>query len=271
VFQNFGSLDSTVISFKDYLRSNECDFEQKYGGKSFKKIQETYFPNDNLIILDPTDYNRNVASSISYRTFLFMKKTISSFIKLPSPSYFERNPIEPIGQKNLDKEELGKYFYMEYYVEEDDHYTKFRDKLYSFMSKVTEMAKRERTEEKRFEDPKGELVYDIPSKSYVLSLSTSTPSISPKFIREGPPVNSNYHSKKFLQAHPDAFKKNGFYCIKQERKFSRFDRFLKHMAEKEKFKKLILRKIGCATQGGFSLLAGQSMGILYEINEKNIP
>jgi len=84
LFENFNELHKKPL---DCYNRND---------KELSKI--IHFQNDYLIIIDPIDKNRNVASAISERAYQYCNQKISEFLKQPSPEFFK---IKPISEADL--------------------------------------------------------------------------------------------------------------------------------------------------------------------------
>ncbi len=270
VLYNFKDLDHTFINFFDRIKINKEKALQMYQGMEYNEIIKAYFPTDTLIIIDPTDFKRNVASSISPRTYNYMKCEINEFLNDPNPKFFQKNPIKPISDYNLGLEEKKRYHYCMYKIFEEEHYTKFRDKLYSLMHKIISTSLREKTGEKRFQEVMGELIFDKKKSNYILAFYTKTPEISKKFLRKGPKITSEEHMIKFRKKHPDNFENEGFIWDWEERNEIYFVDFLKRKLNKEKISNLELIKIGSAEELNLDEGANRAMGLLYDIKNKNI-
>jgi tRNA nucleotidyltransferase (CCA-adding enzyme) len=80
----FKNIVNLFINF-DKLVSNPLDFYER-SLKELKKI--THFQNDYLLIIDPIDKNRNVASAISERSYKYCKYRIKRFLEKPSIEFF---------------------------------------------------------------------------------------------------------------------------------------------------------------------------------------
>ncbi|MHA1584324.1 MAG: hypothetical protein ACTSWL_03660, partial [Promethearchaeota archaeon] len=139
---------------------------------TFQKVKEKFFPLDFMIILDPTDLKRNVGSSISHRAYYFMKNQIQQFLSNPTAEFFKFHPIPSISSLQLSENERKKFFFTEYRQIAEDHYTKFRDKLYSLLIQISQKGAVESTQESRFQDINGELLFDQDKGIYVLAFYT---------------------------------------------------------------------------------------------------
>ncbi len=257
---NFEEISSKMIYHPKYFHS----IKNPYENKTYYSINSKIFPNDFLIILDPTDINRNVGSSISKRAFKFINYQIQNFCKNPNLIYFEQHDLPSIKQLNLSNEQLSCYFYVKFQEIKEDHYTKYRDKLYSQMEQIIKKASKENTLEPRFRNVFGELVFNTETGQYILAFFTDTPVISLKFKRKGPKKKSKSHYKKFKEKHPDAFEENNQVFLILKRPFTEFKDFLDYHIEKKLINGLNLIGIGSAIDPEYSLLAAKGMGNLHE-------
>jgi tRNA nucleotidyltransferase (CCA-adding enzyme) len=115
-FKNFGILQKTPL---DYYKRNKKDLE---------KI--IHFQNDFLIIIDPIDMNRNVASAISEKAYKYCNQRIKDFMINPRKQFFELSPIPEIEISDREDPILSKIFILELINTNDEvHYTVNRDKL----------------------------------------------------------------------------------------------------------------------------------------------
>ncbi len=260
LFLNFEEISSKIICHQKIFNS----IRNPYENKSYQTIKSKIFPNDYLIILDPTDLNRNVGSSISKRAFKQINHQIQNFCEKPSIIYFEYHDLPSIKQLDLSNEQLSCYFYVQFQEIQEDHYTKYRDKLYSLMEQIIKKASKEKTLESRFINVIGELVFNTETGKYILAFFTDTPIISPEFKREGPKRKSKPHYEKFKEKHPDAFEENDQIFLILKRPFTQFKDFLEYNIDKKSINGLDLIKIGSAIDLEYPLFAAKGMGNLHE-------
>ncbi len=89
VLQNFHTLDHEIL----YSPAIPNDSIEKYTCISYDRVKNQYFPNDYLVIIDPTDTKRNVGASISPRAYFLIKSRIEQFLSSPSNVFFEKQEI----------------------------------------------------------------------------------------------------------------------------------------------------------------------------------
>jgi len=267
---NYGSIWNLFLNFEEISSKiiyNPIIFNSiinPYKNKSYQSIKSSIFPNDYLIILDPTDINRNVGSSISKRAFKYINNKIQNFCEKPNIIYFEHHNLPSIKELDLSNEQLSCYFYAQFQEIQEDHYTKYRDKLYSLMEQIIKKASRENTLESRFINVIGELVFNTETGQYILAFFTETPKISPEFKRVGPKKKSKSHYLKFKEKHSDAFEENDQIFLILKRPFTQFKDFLDYNLEQKSIKGLDLIKIGSAIDLEYQLFAAKGMGNLHE-------
>ncbi|UYP44895.1 hypothetical protein NEF87_001180 [Candidatus Lokiarchaeum ossiferum] len=259
VFCNFDKLNSKILYSSEMLP----EYVARYQNKSFADIRKRFFPNDFLILIDPTDAKRNVGSSISSRAYYLMKSKIQQFMANPDASFFRKERIPSILSLHSDKKTLNCLYYVEYHETEEDHYTKYRDKLYHLMEKLIRKAEQEATLEDRFPNVEGELIFDAKKGIYVIALHAPQPVISEEYIRTGPAVSDEPHYSRFVSAHPDAYDCDGFLCINVKRKFTTFLEYLQNEIPNNPISNLKVFSIGSASTPPFSDMAAQSMGNFY--------
>ena len=260
LFLNFEELSFKIIYHQKIFNA----IKNPYENKSYLAIKSKIFPNDYLIILDPTDINRNVGSSISKRAFEYINYQIKNFCEKPSIDYFEHHELPSINQLNLSDEQLSCYFYAQFQEIQEDHYTKYRDKLYSLMEQIIKKASKENTLEPRFMNVIGELVFNTDTGQYILAFFTESPNISSNFKREGPKKKSKPHYKKFKEKHPNAFEENDQIFLILKRPFTQFKDFLDNNIDEKSINGLDLIKIGSAIDPEYPSFAAKGMGNLHK-------
>ncbi|MHA2008240.1 MAG: hypothetical protein ACXABO_13545 [Promethearchaeota archaeon] len=214
LFKNFHTLDKNPLDF--YKRDL----------KEIKKI--THFQNDYLIIIDPIDKNRNVASAISEQAYKYCNQRITEFLKKPSKEFFLIKPLLEIDPKNLKNSLKSKIYIVELKnVDKDRHYTIIRDKLHSLGKSLKANGETEFTHAERFKKVIFEIYFEDEIHEYNIAIYCEKPDISQSYIRKGPPVNDAFHSNKFKKRNVDHFEKNGYLWVKTTRKFHNFLDFLK--------------------------------------------
>ncbi len=214
-----------VLSNFNTLKSNPIDFH----GRSKEELMEiSHFQNDFLIITDPIDRNRNVASAISEKSYKYCNFQVKKFVENPSLEYFTIRPIPLINPKNINPSETPKYFIIELNNKDPNvHYTICRDKLYSLGDLIKSLGEKEFSHEERFGTIIFEVFFEDELQEYNLGLYCNKPIISESYSRRGPPVNQTKHANKFKSKNPSYFEKNGHLWVETNRKYDKFLDFLK--------------------------------------------
>ena len=215
------------------------------------------FPQDQLIITDPTDPNRNIASSISERAYRYTVANADKLLAKPQTSFFSMKPVPVLSPKEL--ENFGKHYYViEFHDETGWHYTKTRDKLYRYFTKLQRFLSNELTGEPRFGTIIFEEVYHQPF--YAIALYVEEINITQSFTRKGPRESFTQGVEEFKKKHPNALLKNGRYQATQPRAYTRFDGALRdYLSEHQLSAKLSLTAI---SNFGTTKLGKQALWIL---------
>lgn len=210
VFENFHDLDDIPI---DYFNRNMSELRKK-----------PHFQNDYLIITDPVDKNRNVASAISERAYKYCNQKVKDFFKNPDDSFFR---ISQIPEAEVSK--LDDFYIVEIKSKDDDevHYTINRDKLYSLGDRLKSTGENELSHKTRFGNIIFELYFEGPLREYNLAIFCEKPIISESYMRRGPPVQEKKHVDKFKQKNPNYIEKDGFLWVETKRKFIDFLEYVK--------------------------------------------
>ncbi|MFX1502166.1 MAG: hypothetical protein ACFFDH_14475 [Promethearchaeota archaeon] len=206
-----------------------------YYNRNKRKLEEIlHFQNDYLIIIDPIDKNRNVASAISERAYKYCNQKILEFLKQPNPKFFK---IKPIPEANLsDREDpvLSNIYIIELYnFDKNVHYTINRDKLYSLGESIKTNGEKEFSHVDKFGKIIFELYFEDENNQYNLVIYCEKPQISNTYIRKGPPIGEEIHVANFKSKNPEYFEKEGYLWIETQREFSNFFDFLKEFIKKK--------------------------------------
>ena len=215
LFENFDKLASTPLDF--YKREM----------KTLKEVN--HFQNDYLMIIDPIDKNRNVASAISEKAYKYCNHRIREFLKNPKKEYFELYDIPKADLGNLSDPILEKIYLVELKNSLNDiHYTINRDKLYSLGESIVANGEKEFTHAERFSNIHFELYFEEETDVYILVFYCDKPQISQTYTRKGPPITESFHANNFRKRNKNYFEKNGYLWVETRREFSNFLEFLKH-------------------------------------------
>jgi len=220
----FGNICNLFKDF-DKLKSTPLDY-YKRNVKELHKI--IHFQNDYLIIVDPIDKNRNVASAISEKAYKYCNYRISEFLKKPRKVFFEKKPIAEADIEDLKDPIFSNIFIVELKNKKKDiHYTINRDKLYSIGESIVVNGEKEFTHEERFGKIIFEVYFEDEIDEYNLAIYCEKPDISQTYPRKGPPIKETIHAQNFKKKNPQYFEKNGYLWVKTHREFNTFLDFLK--------------------------------------------
>ena len=200
VFQNFSTLQTKSIDF--------------FGRTREDLIKKPDIAESIVIIIDPTDPNRNLAASISERSYEFTNYKIRKFLANPSPDFFILNPLKPLDQQQLD--EVPATAVIEFRQKDEQiHYTEIRDKLYAFSRKLTHFLEKEPSGETRFDSIILEVFLDVPDYAVVLKCRNNH--LSDTYLHQGPSENEKKNAIQFKKKYPTAFLKDGIYWVELKR------------------------------------------------------
>ncbi|MHA1699972.1 MAG: hypothetical protein ACTSWN_14120 [Promethearchaeota archaeon] len=210
----FHSIENLMVNFPK-LESQPLDIFKRPKDVLLKNPR---YSNDVLIIIDPTDMNRNVGSSTSERAYRYANHVISKFLENPTPRYFQVQPIP--APKNKDY----RYYSIIFSNSGTLHYTIVRDKLYKLGSTTIKAINRENHRDKKFGNVYFEVIFSNDDKKAAMAFFAEKPNIPGTYLRRGPSINSpKKNIYKFLKKHPDAkINDDGYYYVKIKRKHSRF-------------------------------------------------
>ena len=248
---HFGTIQKLFENFND-LKENPLD----YFNRSKKELEKIiHFQNDFLIITDPIDKNRNVASAISEKAYKYCNERVKAFLKNPNINFFRLNPIPEVDLSNPEEPLLSKIYVLEFKnVNDDVHYTINRDKLYSLCDSIKANGEKEFSHAKRFENIVFEVYFEEKINEYNLAIFCEKPIISPTYTRRGPPVKDEFHAHQFKDKNPKFFEEKGYLWVETKRKFTNFLDFLKDFIKNKIPDNLnivnISNSFGCKTISG---------------------
>jgi tRNA CCA-adding enzyme len=202
----------SALEMVEHLPAEPLD----YFGRPATNLRDA-FPNDLLIIVDPTDRNRNVAASISERAYRYARHQAARALQHPSQRFFLSKAV-PVLSAQEEAHLEPNYFVVEYKDETGWHYTKTRDKIYRHFTHLCQFLKSEQTGESRFGPSTFEEVFE--EDVFAVALHVASPSISPSYTRVGPPPHLGDAVRRFCDTHPSAYLRNGRYQAEISRSYS---------------------------------------------------
>ena len=224
----FGSLQEVFKNF-----NNLKEYPLDYYNRSKKDLEKIiHFQNDYLIITDPIDMNRNVASAISEKAYLYCNQRVKEFLNNPSIDFFKIKSIPEADVSNEEDSILSKTYVLEFKATSHEvHYTIYRDKLYSLGETIKANGEKEFSHAKRFENIIFEVYFEDKINEYNLVIFCENPLISDSYIRRGPPIKDKFHVNQFKEKNPNYLEKNGYLFVETKRKFREFLPFLKDIVK----------------------------------------
>lgn len=213
-----GGLIPAIVRFLN-LRDMPLDPENRTL-EELMKIEG--FQDDHLIIIDPTDTNRNAASSFDSRTVkwtnLRIEKLLGDIKEEDSAAIIKQVIEKPIPVSAPPSRIENHAHVSEFKSDENVHYTILRDKLYSLGNKLQYLLEKERTGEKRFGRALFEVYFEEPI--YSIAFLVESPNISKKYERRGPPIHLSEAVRNFKESHDRIIEKDGYVWTIEEREWT---------------------------------------------------
>lgn len=193
-------------------------------GRAFEELMKIEgLRDDYLIIIDPTDTNRNAASSFDPRTVKWTNlriKELMGDLEIENSAAIMNQVIEkPIPVSPLPQRIKKHAYVSEFKSDENHHYTILRDKLYSLGNKIEYLLEKERTGERRFGKTLFEVYFEEPI--YSIGFLVESPNVSKKYERRGPPVHLSDAVHKFKEKHDRIIEKEGYIWTTEKRKWTK--------------------------------------------------
>jgi tRNA nucleotidyltransferase (CCA-adding enzyme) len=188
------------------------------------------FKDDYIILTDPTDPARNIASSFTERAYRWVKHRIDELWRAVEGN--QRRVTEllleaPIPGSPLPAAISSHAISYEFAATGGTHYTILRDKLYSLVKRTEALMTRERTGEPRFGDILTEVYFE--GSRYAIGFLVERPEIEPFYLRKGPPADLEAAVHDFKKAHPTAFEADGHLWIQVKRDWSVASEMANHL------------------------------------------
>ena len=179
------------------------------------------FQDDYIILIDPTDYERNIASSFTPRAYEWVKYRIN-LLREASNNNKEDEILRLILESSIPTDTLPDWIAKhalawEFRSDGSRHYTILRDKLYRVVRKIQDILKAERTGEPRFGEILAEVYFE--QNMFSFGLLIENPQISHSYIRRGPPMDLEEAVKEFRKTHKKVEEHDGFLWTTEERQW----------------------------------------------------
>jgi tRNA nucleotidyltransferase (CCA-adding enzyme) len=98
---NYGEFIDVLKGIDKWVSGEIVDTEEHYDKGEHKSVR-TKFKGEPLILIDPTDRNRNVTSAFSATNFFMLKKATKRFLQAPSKEFFLRKNAKPVSAEELN-------------------------------------------------------------------------------------------------------------------------------------------------------------------------
>lgn len=199
------------------------------------------FHDDYLFLIDPTDSNRNIASSFTLRTYRWVQHQIDRLqeaLEGGSPNLIELLLEAPIPTSPLPDWLKPNSKAYEFQAEKTIHYTILRDKLHRIARRIRSEMRYERTGEERF----GRILSEIIFKDgrYALGILVEKPKISSSYTRRGPKISLKEAAKRFKESHQSAREEKGFLYIEVDREWTNYEKMLEVLLKENRIEGLHL-------------------------------
>jgi len=96
----YGGFPEVLKAVSNWKPSEIIDLENYYKKEDYSQLRKN-FKNHPLILIDPTDKNRNTTSPVSVESFLRFKKLAKEFLDNPSEKYFSEKKSPSITSREL--------------------------------------------------------------------------------------------------------------------------------------------------------------------------
>ncbi len=104
---NYGEFMDVLRGIEKWAPGEVVDTEEFYGKGDHRNLRSK-FKGEPLILIDPTDRNRNVASALSAENFFRLKKMTKRFLENPSRELFLEKKVRPITAEELEEHVTGR-------------------------------------------------------------------------------------------------------------------------------------------------------------------
>ncbi len=189
---NYGSFEEVVKKASEWHPGEVVDPEGHFKSEDYLKRKK--FKDDGLIVVDPVDKDRNVASVLSNENFFLFKKISKRFVENPGKKNFFREDIHPLSLQELQSkiDRRGTDFMLVRFGAPDVH----DDVLYPQMWKMGRRIE-------KILDKEGFVVLrkDVWSNGdiCVIILELEVDELARVDKREGPSIFDRRNSKKFIE------------------------------------------------------------------------
>lgn len=99
---NYGGFSDLIKSVRRWEPGEVIDVEGLVKKNDYEPLRKQ-FVGQPLIVVDPTDRNRNVAAAVSARAFFKLRRLAEQFVSDPSPDMFFEPRVDPITEQELNE------------------------------------------------------------------------------------------------------------------------------------------------------------------------
>jgi tRNA nucleotidyltransferase (CCA-adding enzyme) len=97
---NYGNFLDVLKAVNSWQPGEIIDIEKYYSKKDYQHLRKQ-FKEQVLILIDPTDKNRNTAAAVSTHSFFMFNKIAREFLEKPRSELFFKRKLEPITESEL--------------------------------------------------------------------------------------------------------------------------------------------------------------------------
>ena len=256
----YKSFMNAIRAISEWKQGEVIDIEKYWGKGEARRL----FPDSALVVIDPVDKNRNVASALSLNQFSRIVAASRAFLKKPSKTFFFGKKEKPWQVKKLkamlEKKEL---------VAIKLGYPKglLPDIAWGQIQRFAKKAEKQLLLND-FKIVRSEAWTDE-SREIIIVLEVESRLLQKSSVKQGPFVTDEKNSKAFLKAHPKKISgpriEQGRWLIEVPRKHTKIELFLKDFLKKAKTKeKQGIRK---AINKGSAILQETSLVALFKKNK----
>jgi len=236
-----------VLNYKNFLGALKAagkwkeggviDLEHYYSRKEFPALRKKF--DSPLIVIDPTDKERNVAAAVSLKQFQKFKESAKAFLQKPSMEFFFPKATKILGSKEL-KKKLGK---KELMLIEIPYSKIHEDVVFGQLKKIAGQLAAE-LKKHEFKILR-EHIWSDQKKSMALLLELKKLELTKTRLHAGPPIEMLKHKERFLEKHAGRIGEKiikGKIHVIIPRKHIHASSLIKEFMEKQKEKKDFISK-----------------------------
>ena len=225
---NYKGFINTIKNAAKWNDKVMVDVEKYWKGKNILMELNKSKTQSPLIVIDPVQKSRNAAAAISQEKFSLFKKYVKEFLKNPSKKFFE---IKEINEQKLKKKAKNNTLILMNIITKEGKNDVIGCKLVKAMEFISKKLQENNFNilEQGWQWNKSALFYFIIKKEKLSSL----------IEREGPPLKTKEHVKKFKKKYKKTFIKKGRIYAKEKRKFKTPEELVNSLKNDEYLKEKI--------------------------------